>query len=331
MNNQNAKLPNPRGEVPIRRPGSARRTSTIDATWPEEREGRIQLHGITRDCITPEKGHALHTIGHDELFVTADSDRCITQIRSTPDRPSLQTLVGIRALKELRQQLASVIPQDQQKGAPFYSLMHDITGVVIISDWAWASRKESLLPGPRDKRRAMMAKMESACIGFHPDSSALRTDGRYQANMAAFVPPFVREDDPEGWHDLPDVTGVSMRRARWLDLWIEDDIHIESGFQDSATTEEGPRKAVHEYSVRAIFDKQSMVLKSVIATPHILPFPECPGAVKNIHRLLGSAAPDIRDQVSQTLYKTNGCTHLNDALRSLADAPALVANLTTHN
>ncbi|MEZ5481619.1 MAG: hypothetical protein R3E73_05395 [Porticoccaceae bacterium] len=107
MNNQNAKLPNPRGEVPIRRPGSARRTSTIDATWPEEKKA---VYSYTRNHQkVHHREHALHTIGHDELFVTADSDRCITQIRSTPDRPSLQTLVGIRALKELRQQLASVI------------------------------------------------------------------------------------------------------------------------------------------------------------------------------------------------------------------------------
>jgi hypothetical protein len=55
-----------------------------------------------------------------------------------------------------------------------------------------------------------------------------------------------------------------------------------------------------------------------------LPFVECTSAPANLTRLIGAPLPELRDRVLAELRGTAGCTHLNDALRALADVPALV-------
>jgi hypothetical protein len=151
--------------------------------------------------------------------------------------------------------------------------------------------------------------------------------------MAALVPPLRNEKDPQGWHEFaPHNDEISICRARRLDVWLDNgQIMLDTSFQDSASTEEGiQRKGVHEYTLRASFDKSSQKLTAIEATPHLLPFRECPGAVENLHRLVGTSAENLRGEVSIQLRKTEGCTHLNDAARALAAAPALIDKLTNH-
>lgn len=325
MNIIQSTLPNPRGTSPLRRAGSIRRTSSMDVTWPAEREGEMHLTGRARDIITPASGGSPDTIHLDELFLTVDANKNIQSIRTNPERKNLQQLIGTNGFSGLRQNLDHLLLDDKNQAAPLYQLMNDITGCLVVSDWAWASRKESLLPEARAKRIAMMANMEGVCTGFSPDSSALRTDGAYQASMAARVVPLPHPEDSEGWHELKEHgSRVSLRRARRMDVWLDEDIVVESTFQDSATTEAGDRIAVHEYSVEASFDSNLLTLKSIQATPHILPFVECPGAIKNLQQLIGTHAQDLRAEVSKRLRKVNGCTHLNDATRALAEAPTLI-------
>jgi hypothetical protein len=328
MNKNAYSLPNPAGQTPPRRCHSIRRTISIDTRWPDTREGPIELQGNARDLATFSSLRKTQILEAADFHLTADSDRYIREISSTTDQATLEQLLNTQAMKPLRMQLDTLFPNLPEQSRLIYQLLHDITGTLIVADWAWASRKESLLPEPRAKRRATMAKMEGACTGFQAGSSSLSTDGSYQASMASPVEPLPRSDDTKSWHPLPESTGVSLRRARRLDVWLDGDIQLESHFQDSATQEQSDQRlSVHEYSVRASFDVRTHVLKSLIATPHILPFPECPGAIRNIQGLLGAHASELKQQVSATLYKTNGCTHLNDVLRSLASAPALIDQL----
>jgi hypothetical protein len=118
-----------------------------------------------------------------------------------------------------------------------------------------------------------------------------------------------------------------MRRARRIDVTLDEVIVIDAAFQDSAARPDGTRAALHEYSITATADPHSMRLLSVDATPRVLPFAECPGAVTHISRLLDSALPQLRQTVLDELPGTLGCTHLNDALRALAEVPTLVNHL----
>ncbi len=120
-----------------------------------------------------------------------------------------------------------------------------------------------------------------------------------------------------------------MRRARRIDVWRDADglIHLDSAFQDSAPRPEGGRAALHEYRLTGTVDPQTMELLSLEPEPRVLPFIECPGAVTNARKLVGTPLPLIREAVLRDLRGTAGCTHLNDALRALAEVPKLVEQL----
>ena len=63
------------------------------------------------------------------------------------------------------------------------------------------------------------------------------------------------------------------------------------------------------------------------AEPRVLPFVECPSAADNVTRLVGSPIKDFRTSVLAMLNGTDCCTHLNDALRALAEVPVLLDQL----
>jgi hypothetical protein len=117
-----------------------------------------------------------------------------------------------------------------------------------------------------------------------------------------------------------------MRRARRIDVWIDELIHIDAGFQDSATSPAGGRIAIHEYHLTATADPIAFRLLSIQADPRVLPYAECPVASPNVVRMIGTPLRDLRLEVPERLAGTLGCTHLNDVLRSLAEIPQMLAN-----
>jgi hypothetical protein len=134
-------------------------------------------------------------------------------------------------------------------------------------------------------------------------------------------------DDPDGWHAFTIQNTVGMRRARRIDVQQSRTIAIDAAFQDSAAKPDGKRSVLHEYQVAATADPASLRLLTIDATPRVLPFSECPGAVNNIQRLIGAKLADLRQTVLDELPGTLGCTHLNDVLRALAEVPALLDHL----
>ena len=119
-----------------------------------------------------------------------------------------------------------------------------------------------------------------------------------------------------------------MRRARRIDVWLDDLIRIDVGFQDSATSPTGEgRIAVHEYQVTASADPETFELLSVEVDPRVLPYGECVGAAPNAVRMQGAGLQGFRLGVPETLPGILGCTHLNDVLRSMADVPHLARRL----
>ena len=172
--------------------------------------------------------------------------------------------------------------------------------------------------------------MEGVCTGFAPGSSALMPDGTpvLEYRSSASVGALVNPADPDGWHKLSEQTGIAMRRARRLDLWVDDGLlHVDLGFQDSGTAPDGGRVAVHEYVVTATVDPATMTVASLEADPRILPYRECPGATANITRLIGQPVASLRGSVLEILPGPLGCTHLNDVLRSLSDLATLAVPL----
>ena len=104
-------------------------------------------------------------------------------------------------------------------------------------------------------------------------------------------------------------------------------IRIDSAFQDSAKRKSVGRVAIHEYLLSATADLATGEWLTIEPEARILPFSECPGAIRNTQRLIGSRISDIRDEVLAQLRGPEGCTHLNDALRALAEVPKLAGYL----
>src|SRR5690606_22703765 len=118
-------------------------------------------------------------------------------------------------------------------------------------------------------------------------------------------------------------------RARRVDMWLAgDSIMLDASFQDSASTEEGDsRLCVHEYSIKASLDRATKTLVAIEATPHILPFAECPYAVRNITTLIGRPAQVLPEQDSIQRQKDKDFTHMHDAISSIGAVSMLIRHL----
>jgi len=179
-----------------------------------------------------------------------------------------------------------------------------------------------------EELQAHMAGRAGVCWGLQLGNSGM-SPGRSLGYISTADGGELRNPlDPAGWHDLPPNAGMAMRRARRIDVWREDGaIKIEAAFQDSAPLPTGGRAALHEYTVRASVDPLTLVITSLVPEPHVLPFHECPGAIANAMKLVGTPIAELRSAVLDQLRGAHGCTHLNDALRSMAEVPSLLTFL----
>lgn len=321
------------GPAPLRRPGSVRRTSSIDVSWPEGRGGDMRFVGRARDLVTPASGPAI-VCAEDVFEAGVAADRTITSIEARPARPALAQLVGQRGGGHLRGKLAEVMPQERGAATPLYLILDDLSGVSLIAGWAWSQWDESWLASMQAAMNdPAMAKAfknrENVCIGHAPGSSAFDLDRLVASSHSERTPaPDLRNpEDPDGWHAFTRQEAAGLRRARRIDVRLEEAIVIDAAFQDSAATPEGGRAALHEYSLTVTADPQSLRVLSIQAEPRVLPFVECPSATANLSRLVGAPLPELREKVLVELAGVAGCTHLNDALRALAEAPALLGLL----
>jgi Protein of unknown function (DUF2889) len=322
-------LPGPVAGSPVRRPGSVRRTSSFDVCWPDGREQAAQLTGRARDLLTPGDGGPARALAEQVIRVRAARDRTIESLAADPPVPRLAELVGAGGGRGYRARLADLLPAERRAGALAYLLLDDLAPVTLVAGVAFVMlarlRGEAFkIPVGRSARGPRIG----VCSAYRPGSAALEVtaDGhRKTEHDFRLAAPLVRADDPDGWHQLLDSPGLSMRRARRIDVYADDGLRVDSMFQDSVRLPDGQRFAVHEYRVSATIDPRSGELASVTAEPRVLPYGECVLAAGNAGRLAGTAAAELRDIVLALLPGIDGCTHLNDALRALAEVPVLAA------
>lgn len=320
------------GHAPLRRPASVRRTSSIDVTWPGGYEAPMQFEGRARDLLTDADGRG-RTLASARLLAELAGDRTIRSLTAEPPRTGLEQLVGCRGGGYLREAIDTALPGEREAGTPLYLLLDDLSGTSLIARWAWSHwnpdwlRREFAGASAEQMLEHRRARMENICTGFRTGSSALSADVEVTDHSQARVVPLPNPADPDGWHALPDNREVALRRSRRVDVWLEDVVRIDAMFQDSATLPDGGRAAIHEYTLTATADPVTFELLSVTPQPRILPWPECPSAVPPTAALLGTPLGELRATVLEVLRRERGCTHLNDALRALAEVPLLVAAL----
>lgn len=323
--------------APVRGADSVRRTSSIDVSWPDGPEGDRLFIGRVRDYQTPAEGSPGTLHGEAELRATLNEEKEIVTISADPTPDHLEKMLGERAGGHLRVVLRDLMPQLLESGEPLYLALDDLSGTALVSAFAWsqwhpdwAERiRSNFTPEEFDK---MMESRTNVCWGLKEGNSGVKPGGLPNAKAVANAEAgdLRNPEDPHGWHDLPEADGPGFRRARRIDVTRDAKdgmLLIDSAFQDSARKKEGGRVAIHEYNLKAAVRPDTLEILTLEPEARILPFWECPGAINNTQRLVGSSIADIRYEVINNLRGPEGCTHLNDALRALAEVPKLAGYL----
>jgi len=307
---------------PPRVPGSVRRTSTIDIVLDTGPRPQLLLDGRARDLRTTSTGHEL--LGQATMSAAVDLDSGIldglTVAPPTWQGP-LQALVGQPSRTRFRRSLATAAPELVQSGGPLALLLDDVPVCVLISGNLRYRDAETAVGGgypPAD-----------VCAGWQQGGRLVTAAERSGESPLVEGPPsgeLADPDDPVGWHDLPPLGEWSMRRARRLDLVPEEDgtVRLVAYLRDVRRLAEPAPRAVHEYSVVATIEGDGTI-RSVEATPHVLPAPECPQAAASAQRFCGRNVAELRDHVTKELVGVSTCTHLNDTLRAMGATRDLLA------
>ncbi|MET0366089.1 MAG: DUF2889 domain-containing protein, partial [Sphingobium sp.] len=306
--------------TPPRRRGSIRRTTSMEVQWPTGRDGDARIIGRGRDLLTPADGGAARVVADERLDATVTRDKRIATLATRPVLNGVEALAGHHALIGLRARLRDM----EQTDGPLALLLDDMVGTNIISGWVWSR----WLTDRREKLAFVgdPAAMANACLSYAPGSQALENDG--YLDKVDYVPPLGRADDPIAFHPLQPDCDRTMRRVRRIDLWREGDLlWMDAMFQDSGVLPGTRRSAIHEYRLCASADASGGVLRSIDAHWGVLPHAQCRQGPETLASLPGIALTALRAHVLRALRGTAGCTHLNDAARSLAEMGALAAQL----
>jgi hypothetical protein len=118
-----------------------------------------------------------------------------------------------------------------------------------------------------------------------------------------------------------------MRRRRLVDVRVGDHVEVWAMLRDSHVDDAGIERCVHEYEVRATVARDTMVVEDIEATPHALPWIECPLAAASAPALRGERLSQVASRVRTEFTGTSTCTHLNTVLTSLGDVEQMLAQL----
>ena len=321
--------------APARPAGSVRRTSSIDVSWPDGEAGDRLFVGRARDYFTPAGGGAGRVLDQAEYRARLAQDKTINSIVGEPADPRLDRLVGVRGGNHLRLFIKETMPEMIASGAPLYLPLDDISGTALVSAFAWSQWHDDWAATLRERMgeaemERMMTERVNVCWGLQAGNSGVSRDGPPKNVAEADAGDVRNPADPVGWHALHDVDGPGFRRARRIDVTRDVAsglIRIDAAFQDSAKRKDEGRVAIHEYNLRVTADPETLEILTLEPEARILPFSECPGAIHNARRLIGSRISDVRNTVLAELRGPQGCTHLNDALRALAEVPKLAEDL----
>ncbi len=292
------------------------------------------MAGAARDLETTAQGPRVRAIAALEAGV--DPDRRLASLEVVPDRPEATALIGSAVASGFRAQVASLLPGE--RGTPLGLLLDDLPGAALISGYVRVrSEAHAGRPPGSSVPAAALDAMTDVCSGW-------RAGGRAMASVAAGdgiplqdcppAPDLSTGGSESGldWHDIGPLAPGAMRRRRRIDVGgphrkpneDDDPIEVDAMFRDTYGEPDGTEVVLHEYGLRAALDPEGLVVRSIEATPAVLPFVECPLAATNVEDLVGRAIGDFRSAVRQQLTGIRSCTHLNDMLRVLADVAFLV-------
>jgi hypothetical protein len=164
------------------------------------------------------------------------------------------------------------------------------------------------------------------CSGWRQGGTLARlvmAGGSGAAFGRPIAPPLESPEDPLGWHEVGLLPRSSMRRRQRVDVIRGDPVTVDAMFRDSFNDRDGTETVLHEYEVRARVDLATMEVTQIQATPHVLPYMECPWAAASAGQLVGRRVGELAKLVRVEMHGTSTCTHLNELLRTFDDVGIL--------
>ncbi|MBX6389934.1 MAG: DUF2889 domain-containing protein, partial [Frankia sp.] len=209
-----------------------------------------------------------------------------------------------------------------------FSLLDQLPGAAFLVGYTLMADNPPTQDSPA--ARARFATRVDQCAGF----TATGTIGTWITTVGHSPvprgprPPELAEPGAAGWHELPPLRPLSFRRARRLDVrraaGRAEVAEVAAMFRDISVGRDGEPTVLHEYSLRATVDVARRTVVAATAQPRVLPWQECPAAAASARRVAGVALADLRRWVPAQLSGPSTCTHLNEALRALADVEHLL-------
>ncbi|BBZ27348.1 hypothetical protein MMAD_16430 [Mycolicibacterium madagascariense] len=311
---------------PPRRPRSARRTTSIDMTRSDGSLDPVHLSGAARDVWTESDGSAtpLATSG---LSATIELiARVVRRVEVTPPVDAVSLLCGAPAMSGFRAAADEVAPWLRATRDLRYTLLDDVPVATLISGHALSA--SGVL---EDVATSGYLPVADQCAGFATGGLLMNS---FEAGDPVVVtgpeaPDLDHDDDPDAWHPMAELPRHGMRRLRRIDVFdaVDGSIGIDAMFRDTYVRADGVETIIHEYTLDVAVDPETAVILDSRAIPRVLPWQECPGAVASAERIEGMTLSELHFRVRQELSGTSTCTHLNDLLRSVADAGALIGVL----
>jgi len=284
----------------------------------------VYLHGHARDLWTAADGTATE-LGSATLAATIELvARVVRHVEVTPPVAAMSRLVGAPAMSGFRAAADKAAPGLRDVRDLRYTLLDDVPVTTLISGHALSASK---LLGDVGTSGYYLPVADQ-CAGFATGGLLVTS---FEAGDPVIVtgpeaPDLDHSDDASAWHAMSPLPTHGMRRRRRIDVFDETAgrMGIDAMFRDTYVRGDGVETIIHEYTLVAVVDADTGVIVESRATPRVLPWQECPGAVASAARITGMTLQDLHFRVRQELSGTSTCTHLNDLLRSVADAQALI-------
>ena len=331
----------PATSTPPRRPRSLRRTTSIDMTFPDGLAGDVLLSGTGRDLCTGADGTArpLDEASFEATIDFAHGQR-VTAMTTSPPLDGIEALLGRNAGGGYRKYLNQVAEDGGLVGSLLFQLLDDLSGASLVSGYAPQLVAAHGGGGPgvveiaqSAEAKEIMLGMGDLCAGWRIGGTMLRSVeeiGRPPMLQGPVAPVLDDGGDTLAWHDVPAaMTPNGMRRIRRIDVVPghddADPLVVDAMFRDTHMGGDGVITIVHEYELTAEVDPEAFTIRSIDATPRVLPYRECPDAAASAQRVVGVTTTGLRARTRAELVGASTCTHLNDVLRALEDVEPLAA------
>ncbi len=313
--------------TPPRAPGSVRRTTTVDTSFPEGLAAPRRVDARGRDLRTGADGHP-EEVAAVRLSVVLDPLGTVREIAADPPEPGLEALVGASVSVGFRKAIDAHLPHLASTGGLLFVLLDDLPGASLVSGVAFQHVAAARSPVSEET----VERMGDICAGWAVDGAMLtfsRRRGESPLVIGPSAPVLDRDDDPDAWPATEPLPPQGSRRRRRIDVISEQDgtVRLDVHFRDSHCESSGAETVVHEYTVAAVVDPATGTFVEAAAGARVLPWNDCPTAAASASRLAGTSFAGLRRHVRTTFVGTSTCTHLNDTLRGLEDVPTLLGHL----